>query len=122
MLPNVNAEHNMNWQPLSEELTLEKIQEDSFHQPQVIFKHSTRCPISATAKSRFERSFQDAYQEKMQFYLIDLITYRSVSNAVASKWNIQHESPQVLVISDGKVRFHESHYGISWEGILSALS
>ena len=112
----------MQWQSLTDEMTLNKIQEDSFEMPQVIFKHSTRCPISATAKSRFERSFQEEYRSKMDFYLLDLIAFRPVSNAIASQWNIVHESPQLLVISKGEVCYHDSHYGISWEGILSAIS
>jgi len=112
----------MVWQDLKEEAQLTTIQEASFVKPQLIFKHSTRCPISTTAKSRFERTYQAEYGEKIDFHLLDLITFRALSREIAEKWQVTHESPQVLFIQEGKVSYHESHYGIAWEGILSAVS
>lgn len=112
----------MVWTELNDVSQLEAIQTASFTKPQLIFKHSTRCPISTTAKSRFERSFQPEFAEQMDFHLLDLIAFRSVSNAVATQWNVQHESPQLIFVQNGEVSYHESHYGITWEGVLSAVS
>jgi len=82
--------------------------------PQVIFKHSTRCGISAMAKSRLERSTP---VENADFYYLDLINYRSLSRKVAEEFNVYHESPQVLVIRNGECIYDESHLGISMEDI-----
>lgn len=112
----------MIWQALNEEGQLIDLQEKSFSKPQVIFKHSTRCPISTTAKSRFERAFLAEYGDKMDFHLLDLIAFRAISRSIAEQWHVEHESPQVLVIREGKAQYHDSHYAISWEGVLSALS
>ncbi|UYQ91301.1 bacillithiol system redox-active protein YtxJ [Chitinophaga horti] len=104
----------MNWMELTNEEQLQQIQSDSFLRPVVIFKHSTRCSISAMAKSRLDRSAQP---QGMDFYYLDLIRYREISNKVSGMFNIQHESPQVLVLREGKCVYDESHMGISMDAI-----
>jgi bacillithiol system protein YtxJ len=105
----------MNWITLTSEDQLKEIKERSFQRPQVIFKHSTRCSISALAKSRLDKSQPDA---DIDFYYLDLIRYRGLSNMVAEVFNIYHESPQVLVIKDGACVYDESHLGISMHDIV----
>ena len=106
----------MNWIPLSNEAELVKINELSFSSPQVIFKHSTRCSISGMAKSRLERSNDP---NNIGFHLLDLLKCRSLSNKVAQDYDISHESPQILIIINGKCVYHESHSGIDMTGIVS---
>lgn len=108
----------MDWIQLTREEELEKIKAASFQQPQVIFKHSTRCSISSMAKSRLERSSAPA---GIQFHLLDLIRYRSVSNKIASDFQVHHESPQVLFIQQGECVYDESHNGISMDEIVEQL-
>jgi bacillithiol system protein YtxJ len=105
----------MNWIALTSDEQLQQIKERSLQRTQVIFKHSTRCSISALAKSRLEKSGGDT---SIDFYYLDLIRYRSLSNMVAEVFNIYHESPQVLVIKDGACVYDESHLGISMNDIL----
>ncbi|AWO00232.1 bacillithiol system redox-active protein YtxJ [Chitinophaga alhagiae] len=100
------------WTALESEEQLNKIQEHSFNHPVVIFKHSTRCSISSMVKSRLERS---AGPEGMEFYYLDLIRYRAVSNHIADLYKVGHESPQVLLIRNGECIYDESHYAISME-------
>lgn len=104
----------MTWIELSQEEDLLAIREKSKVQPVVIFKHSTRCSISTMAKSRLERASQP---DGIDFYLLDLIRYRSVSNKVAELFNVYHESPQVLLIVNGDCIYDESHNGISMEDL-----
>lgn len=75
-----------------------------------IFKHSTRCGISTTVISRFEKKFPKDLPITM--YYIDLLNYRDVSSAVGQVFNVIHQSPQFLVIKDGKAIAHESHHSI----------
>lgn len=105
----------MNWIALTSEEQLKGIKEKSFQRPQVIFKHSTRCSISAMAKSKLDRSEGDA---EIDFYYLDLLRYRSISNMVSEVFNIYHESPQVLVIKNGACVYDESHLGISMSDIV----
>ena len=104
----------MNWITLQSESQLEDILKNSTHRPQVIFKHSTRCSTSALVKNRLERAPQP---QDIDFYYLDLISYRPVSNKIAESFRIEHESPQVLVIRNGQCIYDESHLGISMDEI-----
>lgn len=105
----------MNWIALTSEEQLEQIKQRSAEKPQVIFKHSTRCGISALAKSRLDKA-QPA--EEIDFYYLDLINYRNLSRKVAEEFNVYHESPQVLIIRNGQCVYDESHMGISMADII----
>ena len=99
----------MNWINLTTMSELDKIKEDSFQSHQFIFKHSTRCSISKMVLSRFE-STNDSLS--FSVYLLDLLSYRDLSNQIADDFNIKHESPQLLVIKDGECCKHSSHTSI----------
>lgn len=105
----------MNWNQLTSEEGLEALKEASKESPQVIFKHSTRCSISSVAYQRIQKSGQPA---GIQFHLLDLITYRSLSNKIAQDFGVHHESPQVLVIKNGECVYDDSHMGISMRDII----
>ena len=100
----------MDWKVLRDETEFEEIIKRSETKPQVIFKHSTRCSISSVAKNRLERS---KVPPGADFYYLDLISYRSISNKIAQALDIHHESPQILVIRNGKCVYDESHMGIN---------
>jgi bacillithiol system protein YtxJ len=105
----------MNWIPLNNEAQLDNIKEKSTVRPQLIFKHSTRCSISSMALSRLERAKQP---ESLDFYYLDLISHRHISNKIAELFQVHHESPQVLLIKNGECIYDESHSGIRMEEIL----
>jgi bacillithiol system protein YtxJ len=104
----------MNWTPLTSEDQLDEIRNRSKAKPQVIFKHSIRCGISSMALSRLERTYTPMNAD---FYLLDIISYRSISNKIASAFDVPHESPQVLVIANEKCVYDESHSGINIDEI-----
>jgi bacillithiol system protein YtxJ len=87
----------MNWIDLNRADQLSEIKELSRTRPQVIFKHSTRCATSSMAKNRLER---DEQPETCDFYFLDLIRYRSLSNKIAEDFAVSHESPQILLIKN----------------------
>jgi bacillithiol system protein YtxJ len=105
----------MNWITLQSESQLEDILKNSTNRPQVIFKHSTRCSTSALVKNRLERAAQPPLD--VDFYYLDLLNYRPVSNKIAENFRIRHESPQVLIIRNGECIYDESHLGISMDEI-----
>ncbi len=105
----------MNWIPLTNIEQLNLIQQNSHQTPQVIFKHSITCSISKMALARMERS---EAPENIQFYYLDLLNYRAISNTIAEKFNVYHESPQILLIKNGECSFDESHGGIQMEEIV----
>jgi bacillithiol system protein YtxJ len=96
----------MNWIQLTQDSQLEKLKKDSFEKMQLIFKHSTRCSISQMILSRFESSNQDS---EYSAYFLDLLSFRTISNVITIEFDVRHESPQLLVIKDGKCHAHASH-------------
>lgn len=102
----------MNWIALTETQQLDKIVEDSFHKDILIFKHSTTCPISMAARMRLESPWT-LELEKFDSYYLDLLKFRSVSNAVAEKFDVHHESPQIIIIRKGEAIYDNSHLDIS---------
>ena len=107
----------MQWIPLTDEKQLTDIISQSAERPQVIFKHSTRCSISAVALQRLQKETAPA---DFNFYMLDLLAYRAISNKVAERFGVNHESPQVLVIRNGACVFDESHLGISMHDIIDS--
>lgn len=105
----------MHWTHLTDEEQLKQIITKSQSRPQVIFKHSTRCSISAVALQRLQRVTQPA---EIDFYFLDLLSYRPLSNRISETFGIHHESPQVLLIRDGQCVYEESHMGISMHEIM----
>ena len=111
----------INWTKLTSQETLSQIKQDSNSQPILIFKHSTRCPTSSMALNRLERNWNGDVVNNMQTYYLDLINYRNISNQMASDFNVMHQSPQVLIISEGKAVYNESHMGISFDKIQNII-
>lgn len=109
----------MDWINLQSEDQLQEIISNSNNKPQVIFKHSTRCSISSMAKNRLDKKDNP---DGMDFYYLDLIRHRNISNKIASDFNVAHQSPQVLVINNGKCIYDESHSGIMMDDIVASVS
>jgi len=101
----------MKWHHISSANDIEAIIDRSRVIPCLILKHSTRCPISTMAKSRVEMSW-DFEEDQVEAYYLDLIAYRDVSNLIADEFGVRHESPQALLIEDGKCVKHASHLNI----------
>lgn len=101
---------SINWIPVeSEEQLMEEIKQNSLIG---IFKHSTRCGISAFAKKQFEEDFV-ASGKKFPVLYIDLLKHRNISNRIEYELNVPHQSPQFILLKEGKVVYHASHHSIS---------
>lgn len=111
----------MNWTQLENEKGLEEAKRLSADQPVIIFKHSTRCPVSHMALSWFERSWNEEEMEGITPYYLDLISYRNVSNKIAEDFGVQHQSPQLLLIRNGQCTYHCSHSSISYKELQKEL-
>lgn len=99
---------------------LDTLYKESFDQPVLLFKHSTRCSISDIAHRRImaPAAFTST---SIQFYYLDLIRYREISNEIALRFKVHHESPQVLILRDGECVFECSHLDIQVDEILDQL-
>lgn len=100
------------WHPLTELKQLDHIKDESHKQAVAIFKHSTRCGISRMALSKFEKDYSRENEGNVKLYYLDLISNRDISNEVANRFEVRHESPQLIILKDGKVIHHASHHSI----------
>ena len=109
----------LSWEEITSIAELEKALSESSETPALFFKHSTRCSISSMALNRFENDWDES--KKCNIYFIDLIAHRDVSNALSDQTNIQHQSPQVIVVDNGLVIYNASHSSIDANEIQSKL-
>ena len=109
------------WRKLTDLGQLNELTDLSFEKPVLIFKHSTRCSISRFALKQFENEY-DFSNEELQPYFLDLLEYRSISNEIASRFGVFHQSPQILVIKEGKSVYDESHDAIAVSEVRNILN
>jgi bacillithiol system protein YtxJ len=107
----------INWENLTSINQLQDIVKDSYEKNILIFKHSTRCIISKTVLRNFEDDATQDANEKIDFYFLDLIAHRGVSNENASRFHVEHQSPQILYISKGVCVFNTSHDDINFKNL-----
>ena len=100
----------INWIPLQSAGQLDEMVATSDEKPAVIFKHSTRCSISRFALKQFENQY--ALDDKIDAYFLDLLEYRDISNEIASRFGVYHQSPQLLLIKNGQSVYDASHDAI----------
>jgi bacillithiol system protein YtxJ len=110
---------NVDWKMLTSVAQLAHVIEESKHKPVLIFKHSTRCGISRMTLKRFENEF--GLEDKVTPYFLDLLQHRDVSDAIAHQFNVVHQSPQMLLIKDGKCIYDTSHESIDANDLAEKL-
>lgn len=103
----------MNWEKLTSQAQLTNLQHSA--NTLLIFKHSTRCSISNTVLSRLERNWKEEEMKEVAPYFLDLLAFRTISDKIAELFEVRHESPQVLIVRNGKTVYHSSHFDIQYE-------
>ena len=106
----------MNWIEIETRDHIDQIITNSKETPVLIFKHSRSCSISGAALNRLERNWNQQ-ELNIPTYFLDLLSYRDLSNEIASQFEVQHESPQAILVSQGKAVSHWSHFDISYKEI-----
>lgn len=109
----------MEWIALNTIDQLNEIDKFSEESNILIFKHSTRCSISVAALNRIERNWNEEAQNKLKVYYLDLLRYRNISDEIAQRYNIIHQSPQALIINKGKCIFSQTHSEIRLQDLIS---
>jgi bacillithiol system protein YtxJ len=98
------------WRQLTDLGQLTEIIDLSNEKAVLIFKHSTRCSVSRYALKQFENEFD--LEEKITPYFLDLLNHRDISNEIAQRFGITHQSPQLILIKSGKAIYNTSHSDI----------
>lgn len=115
-----NAKNKLSWNILEHIDQLDKIIQNSWEKPVLIFKHSTRCIISKSALRSFENEFD--LEDKIALYFLDLLQYRNISNEIAETFGVIHQSPQILLLKNGVVVYHASHEQINASSIVKMFT
>ena len=111
----------MNWITLKSLQQLDEIKKQSENNPVLIFKHSTRCSTSRMSLDRLQRHWNTEEMKDVQPYFLDLLNHREISNLIADQFQVEHESPQVLVILKGKSVLDLSHFEIDYDQIKQVI-
>ncbi len=111
----------MQWEVLTDVRQVEEIQDISNKTPVLIYKHSSRCSISAMVLERLKRNWREDDGNYFKAFFLYLIAFREASNAIASVFNVEHESPQILIINKGQSVYDRSHYEINYQDILRVI-
>lgn len=109
----------MEFIPLEEKKQLDEIKTAAGYT--VIFKHNTTCPISKNVRRHFELE-ADELKGVNNVYFLDLLANRDLSDTIAEQFAVPHESPQLLLIKDGKCTYSDSLYDISVENTSKAIN
>lgn len=106
---------------LTSENEIEQLTSLSHQRPTLIFKHSTACPISSRSYGLYRDYVEGTPADAdVLFTEVYVIEHRTVSNAIAGRFGVRHESPQALLISNGESVWHASHWEITEEAIDAA--
>lgn len=109
------------WKVLERKEQVDQLLNDSHKKPIGILKHSTRCGISSMMKHQLEAEW-DLDTSDIDFYYLDLISNRAISNKVAEVLDVRHQSPQIIIVKDGKAVYDTSHHGISVAAVRKGMS
>jgi bacillithiol system protein YtxJ len=85
---------------------------------QVILKHNTTCSISQGVLSRLQK---DTIPQVNSIHVLDLLAHRDLSNNIAGRFGVPHQSPQILLVKDGRCTYHEWGFDISAEAVNKAI-
>lgn len=94
------------WANLTSSEQLRELVDSSVEKPILLFKHSTRCSISSMALTRFENKMNP---EMATCVYLDLLAYRPLSDEIAALTNVQHQSPQAILINNREVIYSATH-------------
>ena len=111
----------MNWINLNTEEAVDLAIQQSFDKPVLFFKHSTRCGISASAQHQLIDNW-DLNEDMITTYHLDLLSFRNVSNYIAEKLDVLHQSPQAILVKNGKAVYSVTHHAISVKKIKNQLA
>ncbi|MBA4543665.1 MULTISPECIES: bacillithiol system redox-active protein YtxJ [Thermoactinomyces] len=106
---------------LSELNQWDEVYSQSKQIPVLVFKHSTTCPISANAFAELKRFSETPAAAGVKIAVVHVREDRAVSNHIADQLQVKHESPQAILLSDGKVLWHDSHWNITVESLQKAV-
>jgi len=110
----------MNWITITDENQIQGIFESEDYA--IIYKHSPRCMTSLMAYRQLKSEVSGAADNETPLYIVDVISNRRESQAIAQIFNVVHQSPQILVVKNGQSVYDTSHENVSLRGALQHVN
>jgi bacillithiol system protein YtxJ len=98
----------LQWNYLQSMEDLDAAENISKEKTVILFKHSTRCSVSRFVLKQFENTYAIG-SDVAELYFLDLIEYRAISDEIATRFGVTHQSPQMIVLKDGRQVYNSSH-------------
>jgi bacillithiol system protein YtxJ len=109
------------WKELNSLDQWNEIYENSKQQPFVILKHSTTCPVSASALEEYDTYLAKTPNQEVNYYLVKVIESRPVSNQIAEDLSVKHASPQIIYVKNKEANWNTSHWSVTDKHISAVL-
>jgi len=109
------------WKEITSVEQWEQIWEQSKDNAFVVLKHSTQCPVSASALEEYEQYLAGKPNESVDFYMVKVIETRPVSNRISDDSGVKHASPQILYVKDKHPVWNTSHWSVTTKHISAVL-
>lgn len=119
MVSNLSEESSLWNQPQTADQVNEILKRSQM--PQVIYKHSYSCVVSLFAKSSLDSDLE-SIAEQADLHLVDVIAQQPLSEEIALKTGIRHESPQIIVMYKGEPYWHASQGDVRIKSLFEALN
>lgn len=98
----------------------QELNKKSHQVPQIVFKHSSACPISLTAFQSLKEAEEEGHAPQ-DIHMLVVQVSPELSAQIESETGVKHESPQLLILKDGQVAFHANHYEITGDILVEQL-
>jgi bacillithiol system protein YtxJ len=99
---------------IDDRATLDNLLTDSSRKPVIVFKHSNACSISA-------RAYREMEQLGERVNILEVQSAREISRELANLTGVRHETPQVIILRDGKAVWNASHFDVKAAEVLKAV-
>jgi bacillithiol system protein YtxJ len=112
----------MQWKEIATLDEWKDVLEQSAERGQVIFKHSTTCPVSANAMNEIKQYLAVDPNRDVEYLLVKVIESRPISNQIAEDLGVKHESPQIIYVENKEKYWTTSHWAITNEHMTAVLN
>jgi bacillithiol system protein YtxJ len=99
--------------PLADVQSLDAAIAESRERPVLLFKHSRYCGVSCEALDELQSHIDSRTESDVVYRMITVQTHRPVSDAAVERLGVRHETPQAILLRDGKVVWNASHFRIT---------
>jgi bacillithiol system protein YtxJ len=112
----------MSWREITTLNEWKEVLERSSERPAVILKHSTACPVSASALEEYEEYLRKDPNRDVDYLLVKVIESRPVSNQIAEDLGVKHASPQIIFFKNGEAVWNASHWAVTAKHMTAVLN